>query len=154
MVFFLQKGSKLASGNRAKIDLCLRRLASQKGKIYPPLFLVLFRGLFSLAFSSRSFSFRIVFRLASSSASSSPSSSSWEMFPISETAVPRTSHCFSGLILGRKRNGRQVEGPLLLPGALAGRANRARIWCTRQGLVWPNFFRTSPKWSRARSFLR
>ena len=152
MVFFPQKGSKLASGNRAKIDLCLLGLANQKGKIYPPVFLVHFRSLFPLSFSSRSFSFNIVFRLASSAAASS--SSSWKKSPISETAIPRTSHCLPGLILGRKRYGRLVEGAVLLPGAFAGRANRARIWCTRQGLVWPNFFRTSPKWSRASSFLR
>ena len=125
-------------------------MANQTGEIYPSVFLVLSRSLFPFSFSPRSFSFHIVFRLASSSSSSS----SWKKFPISETAIPRTSHCFIGLILSRKRNGRQVVGPLLLPGAFAGRANRARIWRTRQGLVWPNCFRTSPKWPRARSSLR
>ena len=48
MVFFLKKWPKLASGNRAKIDLSLLRLGNQEEKKYPS---VLLKANFSAPFS-------------------------------------------------------------------------------------------------------
>ena len=96
--------------------------------------LVLFRSLFPLSFSSRSFSFHLVFRLASSSASSSSSSSSRKSSRFPKRQYPEHLIVVPALFwaenaMGRKGKARFYSLELPQVEQIApGSGVRAKVW--------------------------